>query len=113
VCDLPVRGVVLFADYMNKRYQCAKFSIPVSIQHQSSWIFCIHMNVDFTVLHPEHHFIHTAVAHVLHSLVGRNQSPSKINTHVETWSDKELCNADTAADIPLQQPYHSQCRNCI
>jgi hypothetical protein len=59
--------------------------------------------VDFAALHPEHHLLHTVVARVLPSTVGSNQFPSQFCKHLERWSDKELWDVDTAADIPPQQ----------
>jgi hypothetical protein len=83
----------------------------VSAQYQSSRIFRINLSVDFNALYPEHHLLHDVAACTVHSLVERNQSPLKFCTHLETWSDKELCDVDITVDMLLQQPYHSHCRN--
>lgn len=108
VCDLPVRGAVFFADDTNKSHQYAKFFIPVSVQHKSSWTFCVYLTVASAAPHPEYQLLHTIVDHILHSLVGRSQSPSEFYTHLETWSEKN----SAMWILPLQQPYHSCCRNC-
>lgn len=44
---------------------------------------------------PEHNFFHAIVVHVLHSLVGRNQSPSKFCVHSQTFCSVELYKVDT------------------
>jgi hypothetical protein len=56
VCDLQLRSVVLFAGDTDKRHRCAQFSVPMSLQQQSSRIFRLHLSVDFAALHPEHIF---------------------------------------------------------
>ena len=74
--DLPV-GVVLFTDDVDRNHDGAKFSTPVFVLHQSFWKFCVHLYLGFAALHPELHLPHAVAVHGLHSLVGRNQSPSE------------------------------------
>jgi hypothetical protein len=41
--DHSVRSVVLFRGDAGDNHHCAKFSIPVSLLHQSSWKFCVYL----------------------------------------------------------------------
>jgi hypothetical protein len=63
VRDLLVRGVILFVGNTDESYQCTKFSIPELVQQQAAWMFCIHLRVDFTALHPEHHLLQIVVSY--------------------------------------------------
>jgi hypothetical protein len=47
------------------------------------------------------------------SLMGRNQSPSKLCECTQIFPDVEFCEVDIAGGISPQQPYHFQCRNHI
>jgi hypothetical protein len=85
----------------------ADLSIPVSVVPQSSWKFCVYLYLGLALL-PEHHLCHTVIVHVLHSLVGRNESSSKFCVHSQMF-----CDVAIAASIPPQQPYHFHCRNPI
>jgi hypothetical protein len=110
--DLPVRGVVPFVGDVDRNHHGAEFSIPVSVLHQSSGKFCVYLYLGFAALLPEYH-LHAFVVHVLHSLVGRNQSLSKFYVRSQMFCDVELCEVDIAVGITPQQPCHFHRRNRI
>jgi hypothetical protein len=58
----------------------------------------------FTTLLPEHHHLHAVTVHVLHLLVGRNQSPSKFCVCSQKFCNVEFCKVDIILSIPLQTP---------
>lgn len=58
----------------------AKLSITVSVLYQSSWKFCLYLYLGLAALLAEH-LLHAVTVHLLHSLMGRNQSPSKFCVH--------------------------------
>jgi hypothetical protein len=51
-----VTGVVLFGGGMDRNHHGAKFSIPMSVLHQSSWKCYVYLG--FTPLLPEHCHFH-------------------------------------------------------
>jgi hypothetical protein len=86
---------------MDRNHHGAKFSIPVSLLHQLSWKLYIYLYLGFTGLLPEYQLLQAIVAHVLHLLMGRNQSPSKSYIHSQMFYNMEFCEVDIIAGIPL------------
>jgi hypothetical protein len=103
----PGKGCVLFGHDADRNNHSTKFSVL----QQPSWKFCIHMNLGFAELLSEHHLLHTVI-HVLHLLMGRNQSPSKFCVHSKYFCNVEFYKMDIIASNP-HQPHHFHCRNRI
>jgi hypothetical protein len=73
---------VHFRGDTDKNYHGAKFSIPVSVLHQSPWKFGVYFYLVFSELLQEHLHFHAIVIHVLHLVVERNPSPSQFSVYV-------------------------------
>jgi len=109
---LPVKCVAFFEDDTHRNNLCAKFFIFLSVMHQSSWKFCIHLNFGFVALQPEHQFLHAVVTFCLRAW--EETSLPRISTlRWQKLGDVEFWHAGNVRIIPQQQPYHSHSRNLI
>jgi hypothetical protein len=65
--------------------------------------FNVYLYLRFDTLLPEHH-VQAIVVHVLHSLVRRNQSPSKFCVRSQMFYRCQYCTT-AALPFPLQKPF--------
>lgn len=92
---------------MDRNHHGAKFSTPLFVLHQSFLKFCVHLYLGFAALHPDDHLPHAVAVHGLHSVVGRNQSPSEFCTRFHMFYDVGNGRYFTTAAVPLslQKPF--------
>jgi hypothetical protein len=89
---------VIFGGDTDRNHHNATFSIPVSSLHQSSWKLCIYFYLSFSELLPEHHLLQADIVHILHSLVGSNQSLAKFCAHSEIFA---MWNSVKKIELPV------------
>jgi hypothetical protein len=59
----------------------------------------MYLYLGFAAPLPEHHLLHVLIVYVLHSLMGRNQSPLKFSVRPEIFCDMEFFEVDIFAGI--------------
>lgn len=90
----PASGVVLFGGDRDRNHHGAKLIISVSVLHQSSWKFCTYLLLSFA---SEYHLRYSVLVHVLHSLVGRCQSPSEFCVRYQIFCNVQSCQVSIVA----------------
>jgi len=84
------------------------------MEYQFPQKFCVHLNVGITEQHQVHcPPFHAFAAHILHLLVGSNQSLSNFCIHCKTYSDVRLYDLVSTVSILLHQSYHFNYKVCI
>jgi len=106
--DLQVKGVVLFGGDSNRNHHSAWFFIPVFELGQLFGKFFVCLRLGFIALLPECLFLHALLLHILHLLMGRNQSPSEFCVWIQVFHS-----VGDVGGIAQQQSYNLRCINCM